>query len=684
MKQIQSFKGLARTTELGSAGPSRVPGSSGGRADPVRAQIAVVCVLMLVAPWTALAQQEGATAAGLEPPAASHWYSRLSQPYQWRNVAPVNQANSSRLDQLLRAGNLYLSLQDAIALTLENNIDIEIQRYNFDLADTDVFRAKATGTINGISTVPFALTSSIGTTNFLTSSGGLATADAAPNLILLNNAPVSLPSGLNGYDPIFQSSLLWGHQTTPEQNTITTGTSSLVSVNKTANFSVSQNFLTGTAGTFSYSNLNQDQNSLRNLVNPYTNSSVDLNITQHLLQGRGLATNNRPIRIAKNNLKVSDLVFEQQVVNTVANVAQLYWILVSAIENVEVAQQAVKYSQRLLDDNQKQVNVGTLAPVEVTRARAELASDNGALITAQTTVLQQEIVLKNALSRNGVGSPELMNAHVLPTDRIHIPDVEPVEPTQELVDRAFAQRPEVKEARIQIDSARINIEGVRANMLPQIDAVADLRNNALSGFPNMTPGSAGLVTPPPAALIGGYSNALSQLFFRDFPNYSVGVTMTIPLRNRAAEANMATAQVNLRMTQQSVQRLENLIRVDVQNALIAVQQARIKHDVAAEQVTLEEELLDAENKKLSIGTSTPELVILVQRDLATAQLAEVQALTAYGLAKVQLDQSVGSVLASNHIEIDEAKTGRVSRAPSPIPTGPIPDDTPGGGGNVRR
>jgi outer membrane protein len=643
----------------------------------IQSHIALVCVLLLASPWAGLAQQ-GDSAAGLQAFPTSHWYSRLSHPYQWREVAPVNMANSSRLDQLLRAGSLYLSLQDAIALTLENNIDIEIQRYGFDLAQTDLFRAKATGTINGIPTQPSTPTSSIGTVNFLASSTGLSTADAAPNLILLNNAPVSL-SGLSGYDPIFQSSLLWGHQTTPEQNTITTGTSSLVSTNKTANFSVGQNFLTGTSGTFTYSNLNQDQNSLRNLISPFTTSSMDLNITQHLLQGRGLAMNNRPIRIAKNNLKVNDLVFEQQVVNTVANVAQLYWTLVSAIENAEVAQQAVKYSQRLLDDNQKQVNVGTLAPVEVTRARAELASDNGALITAQTIVLQQEAILKTALSRNGVASPELASAHIVPTDRIRIPDVEPAEPMQELVEHAFAQRPEVKQARIQIDSARINLEGTRANMLPQLDAVADLRNNALSGFPNLSPGSAGLITPAPPGLVGGYSNALSQLFFRDFPNYTVGVTMTIPLRNRAAEANMATAQVNLRMTEQSVQRLENLIRLDVQNALIAVQQARIKHDVAAEQVTLEEELLDAENKKLSIGTSTPQLVILVQRDLANAQLTEVQALTAYGLAKVQLDQSVGGVLASNHIEIDEAKSGRVSRGPSQIP-----DAAPGGGGNVRR
>ena len=638
----------------------------------IQSPLALVCVLLLGVPWAGLAQ-DAKLGAQLEPFPTSHWYSRLSQPYQWRNVAPVNQANSSRLDKLLRAGNLYLSLPDAIALTLENNIDIEIQRYGFDLADTDVFRAKATGNINGIPTVPSALTSAIGTANFLSSGGALPTADAAPNLYLLNNAPVSLPSGINGYDPIFQSSVQFGHLTTPEQSTVNTGTTSLVSSNTTSNFSIAQNFLTGTTGVFSYNNLNQDQNSIRNLVNPYTTSSMDLNITQHLLQGRGLATNNRPIRIAKNNVKINDLVFQQQVINTVANVEQLYWNLVFAIEAVEVAQEAVKYSQRLMDDNQKQVDVGTLAPVEVTRARAELAADTGAVITAQTTVLQQEIFLKNALSRNGVASPDLVSAHVVPTDRIQIPDVEPVLVTEELMQSALTQRPEVREARIQIDSSHISIEGVKANMMPQLDAVADLRNNALSG--PQSPLSASIA---PSALVGGYSNALSQLFFRDFPNYSVGVTMTIPLRNRAAEANMATAQVNLRMQEQSVHRLENLIRLDVQNALIALKQARIKHDVAVEQVKLEEELLDAENKKLSIGTSTPQLVILVQRDLANAQLSVVQAVNAYGVAKVQLDQSMGGVLASNNIQIDEAKSGRVSREPSAIPANAGPGGAQGG------
>jgi outer membrane protein len=656
---------------------------------PIQSQIACLCVLLVAAPWTAPAQEKvqrnaqdtqqqdtqagtGAFAAGLESAPASHWYSRLSQPYQWRNVAPVNLANSSRLDRLMRGGNLYLSLRDAIDLALENNIDIEIQRYGFDLADTDLFRARATGniagiapipgTVNGFSTAPTSLTSSIGTTNVQDSFGALPTAAELPPLALLNDAPL-------GYDPVLQSTVLFGHQTTPEENTITTGTSSLVGTNRTANISLSQSFLTGTTGTFTYSNLNQNENALFNVINPATTSSFDLQITQHLLQGRSFAVNNRPIRIAKINQKVNDLVFEQQVINTVANVEQLYWSLVSAIENVEVAEQAVNYSLKLLDDNQKQVDVGTLAPVEVTRARAELASDRGNLITAQTLVLQQETILKTALSRTGASSPELASARVIPTDRIEIPQAEPSRPAEDMVQRALAQRPELQEAALQIDSFRINIEGTRANLLPQVDAIADLRNNALTGSVNPLS-----TFPAPSILVGGYSNALSQLFYRDFPNYSIGVNVTIPLRNRAAEANMATAQVNLRMTEQSIQRMKNLIRLDVQNALIALDQVRIKFEAAVEQVAFETELLDAENKKLSIGTSTPLAVILVQRDLSNAELTQVQAVTAYALAKVQLDQAVGSVLETNHVEIAEARSGRVASPPSPIP-----DAAPGGG-----
>jgi outer membrane protein len=444
-----------------------------------------------------------------------------------------------------------------------------------------------------------------------------------------------------------------------------------VSQNKVWNFGVTQGFLTGTTATFSYNNTAQEQNAIRNLFNPSTNSSFDLQVNQHLLQGWGMALNNRNIRVAKNNIKAFDYTFQQQVINTVASVIQQYWNLVSAIESVNVAQQALKYSQQLYENNVKQEEIGTLAPVEVTRARAEVATDTQTLITAQTTVKQQETNLKNLLSRNGVSNASLADATIVPTNKINIPDVEPVRPIQDLSEQALMKRPDLAQTRIQIENSKINLTGTRAAMLPTLDLVGDVRNNALTGFPNSLPGAGNSLTntvnAPDPFFVGGYGNILSQLFGRNFPTYSIGAQLNIPLRNRSAQANMANAQLQLRQSELTYQKSINQVTVDIQNALTAVLQARARYDSAVQSVTLEEQLLDAEQKKFALGTSTPFQVIQVQRDLANAQQTEVQALTAYGLAKVQLDQAMGTTLENNHVEIDDAKSGRVPQSPSPIP-----------------
>jgi outer membrane protein len=625
--------------------------------------MAVACVLLVCAPG-GFAQE---FAQRIDPPTAPlgtqtpRWYSGFVEPYKWRTVSPVNLSNSGRLDALMRGGNLYLSLEDAIALALENNIDVEVQRYTFALADTDFFRAKATGSFNGVSTAAPTTTTAIGTSNFLTSSAAIAAATPLASTYFLNASPA-------GYDPTFTSTVQWAHQTTPNSSTVLTGTTSSINTVKTGNFSISDAWLTGTSAALTYNNNSTLNNSPRSTFNPSTNSSLDLQIVQHLLQGRSFAVNTRNIRIAKNNLRVTDLVFEQQIINTVANVVQLYWNLVAANENVRVMEQTLAYSQKLYKDNMAQVEIGTLAPVEVTRADAEVASDTQNLITAQTNVLQQETVIKDALSRTGVADQAFADAHIIPTSAISVPEVEPLEPVQDLTTRALQKRPELDESRIQVDSAKISLTGARAALMPTIDAIADLRNNALSGIPNpLLPASAGLTAAPDPFFVGGYGNILGQLFDRNFPNYSVGVQLTVPIRNRAAEANAATAQLNLRMTELGVQRLVNMVRLDVQNALIALRQARVRYDAAVKNTLLEEQLYDAEQKKFSIGTSTGINVIQVQRDLATARLNEVQALNAYALARVQMEQATGVVLENNHVQLDEAKTGRIARPASAIP-----------------
>jgi outer membrane protein TolC len=629
--------------------------------------IALCCVLLVSAPWT-YAQQNTQTRPQDSTPRleteAPRWYSRFTQHYDPKVSPPVNLSNSTRLDSLLRAGNLYLSLADAIALALENNIDVEVQRYGFPLADVDLNRAKTGVGIRGVQGA----------------GGGLA-AGAAGGVGLGAIGGVSIINGigtttgvlgpLTNLDPVFTGNLNWAHQTQPQNNTITTGTTALITRNQLANFGISQGFSTGGTATLSFNNTSIEQNALRNTFNPTTNSFLDLQVSQPLLQGFGFAVNNRNIRIAKNNIKVTDYGFRQQVITTVNTVTQSYWNLVTAVSNVTVAKQALALSQKLLDDNKKQVEIGTLAPIEVVRAEAQVAASEQQVVTAETSVLQMETALKNLLSRTGLASPAMADAHVVPTDRIEIPDVEPVQPIQDLVSQALDNRPDLAQARLQLDNTRINLTATRNAMLPQLSLVGDLRNSGLSGEPNrfLTGTTGSNLLPNTGAdpfFIGGYGNVLTQIFARNFPTYSLGFQLNIPLRNRSAQADMATAQLQVRQGELQLQKALNQIRVDVQNQLIAVQQARAQYQAAVKTRILQEQTLDAEQKKLALGASTPYLVIQTQRDLSTAQQAEVQARSTYALAKVQLDLATGMTLDRNHVQIDEAKSGRVSKPPDPI------------------
>jgi outer membrane protein TolC len=600
------------------------------------------------------------TYAQQQPP--PHWYSSVTRPYEPKEMPPVNVSSTQRLVSLLRGGKLYLSLQDAIALALENNIDIEVERYLYPLAEADLLRAQAGSSTQGFSTATTGGTTGLnagGVPSFLGNYGGGGTGSgfaASPNP--------------NGFDPTINSTIQWGHITSPQQNTITTGTTSLVSTNKLANFNIQENFVTGGTATLSYNNTFSEQNAYLNLFNPVTTAYFDLVVAQPLLQGFGLALNNRTIRVAKNNLRAADIVFKQQVVVTVGTVVQAYWLLVSANEDVEVKRKALALAQKLYNDNKRQVEVGTLAPIEIVRAEAEIAADEQALVTSQTTVLQQETILKNALTRNGLANPAVLAAGIVATDKIKIPEVEKIQPIQDLVASGLDNRPELQQGRVQLENQKIALTGTRNLMLPTLSAFADVRNSALSGDPNSLPSpgnTAPFATNQNPYFIGGYGNVLGQLFGRNFPNYSLGVTLSIPLRNRAAEANYATAAVNLRQSELSVQKLINQIHVDVQNALITVQQARAQYSSAVKSRILQEQTLDAEQKKFAVGASTPFLVIQAQRDLATAGGVEVVAEATYIQARLQLDIATGRVLDVYNIEVDEAKKGRVSRAPSALP-----------------
>ncbi|HEY3835252.1 MAG TPA: TolC family protein, partial [Bryobacteraceae bacterium] len=298
------------------------------------------------------------------------------------------------------------------------------------------------------------------------------------------------------------------------------------------------------------------------------------------------------------------------------------------------------------------------------RAEAAVASSQQDLILSQTRVLQQETILKDFLSRNGVASPTIEEAHIIPTDHITVPESEAIQPYQDLVAQALSGRPELAIARISITNAKINLRGSKAELLPTVDAIGNLSNNGLAGTVNALSATPVPTTGP---LIGGYGNLLSQVFDRNFPNYSLGLQVNIPIHNRTARSDYILDQVTLRQQEMNLLMAEKQVRVDVQNAIIGLQQARAIYQAAVKQRILEEQTLDAEQKKLALGASTVFNVILVQRDLATAQSAEVAALSGYSKARVQLDFATAQTLLNNNISVAEAYEGQISRPPSGVP-----------------
>jgi len=642
-----------------------------------RSCLAVFFSLWLAA-GPATAQQMNQTAEGPSSRRESRGNPLLA-PYRAREEAPVNLANSNRLEALLKAGQLYLSLQDAIALALENNLDIELQRYGPRIAKADLLRARAGGAISGVATsVATGASSAASASGVL--AGSSSTTSAAGGTISTGVAATSSGGGpaTPSLDPLITSSYNLSHGTRPLTSSFTTGTNSLITNTSATSFGIQKGFLTGTNLAFSWDTSRVAQNSYRNDFNPSLTGSFSLTISQRLLQGFGLALNSRNIRIARNNLRVSDLTFEQQVITTVASVMNLYWDLVSFNEDRKVRLQALALAEKLYNDNKKQVEIGTMAPIEIVKAEAEVAQRQQELTVSETQLLQQETILKNALSRTGVASPSLAEARIIPTDRIQIPEQETLPPVSELVAKALANRPDIAQTNLQIENSKITISGVKNSLRPSLDVAGTFRNNGLVGEVNQLPqpaipGISPGVTPEQRALtvdrffVGGLGGLMNQLFSRNFPDYGVSFQLNIPLRNRSAQADLARSQLTLRQNEIRQQQQLNQVRVEVQNALISLQQARARYNAAVKARILQEQNLDAEQKKYALGASTIYFVIQAQRDLASARSSEVAALAAYGKARVELDRATGQTLAANNIVIEDAYKGHVAAPPSPIP-----------------
>src|SRR5438874_1838418 len=599
---------------------------------------------------------------------AKHNYTRgpkffpnLLAPYSPIKVEAPGLTNSPRIDQLIHDGKLELSMQEAVELALENSMDIVVQRYNAWFADTGMLKAKAGGF------------------------GG-----ATPGAVFGGS---SASNPLLNFDPVITTTVSIDDRNLPVNNPLTSGTgtglSSLARLTlhtSTFNTQYAQGFHTGTTFYSFWDNTRTSSTSAANLFNPSVQSSIFVGFQQQLLNGFGRSVNTRNIRIAKNNRKIADWAFTQQAITTVTNTITAYWELVYARENVKVQQQAVAVSEKLYNDNKKQLEIGTMAPLDVTRAEAQLATDRQNLIVAQTVQLQDEQTLKNAITRNPL-DPKIVNIEIIPTDKPTAPAQTEAPSFEEALKEAYAKRPDLLEQEYNLKNAAIDVKATRNALLPTAVVSAQygsvgLAGNSLkkgpttvisSGVPivdangnpisvNGTPIFEPTFSSPTTGVnLAGFSDAMSSVLHNNNPDYAVLMSINIPLRNRSLQADNQRSQLVQRQIEMQVQQLNNAALLDVRNTYIALQQDRARVEAASKASELQRQTFEAEQKKYQLGASTVYQVILTQRDYVAAQGTELRALADLVEARANYERAVGKTLEVNHVTIAEAESGDVDR-----------------------
>ncbi len=585
------------------------------------------------------------------PPRA---FPNIINPYRMQVVDQNVLTNSPRLDQLIHEGKLMLSLQDAIALAMENSMDIVVQRYTPWMADVSLLKTEAGGYSYG--------------------TPGSISVGSTANLPLLQ------------YDPFITQIINYSDAAIPIANPFTSGTAGTgTSINQNTaqplfshqaqyNTSYQQSFVTGTSLSASWNNT-RASSTAANFFNPYVQSNLTISLSQQLLAGRGKFVNRRNIIIAQNNRKIADLQFSQQAITTITNTITAYWELSYAQQNVKVQKQAVTVSEKLYGDNKKQLEIGTMAPLDVTRAESELATDRQNLIVAQTTELQDQLVLKNYISKDPLGS-NLINIEIIPTDKPESPEAIQTLSFEDAIKEAFQKRPDLQQQYYNLKNADVDVQATKNALLPtatvgiQYQSAGLGGNSLINGNPTVIAGVPivdangvpiagffvpGASTPVTGKSQQGFGTAQSQIFHNDFPIYAGQITFSLPLRNRGNQADNIHAQLVMRQFEAQVQQVKNTALLDVRNTTIAVEQGRAQVQAATKARELQQQTFDAEQKKYQLGASTVYNVILTQRDLITAQGNELRALANLAEAKANYERALGRTLDVNSVSIANNK-----------------------------
>jgi outer membrane protein TolC len=613
-------------------------------------------------------------------------FPQVLQPYMPRPVGEPNLANSPRIDSLMRDGKIYLSIDDAVALALENNLDLEIARYNLNVAAADLLRAKAGASILGVSTgiVQNTPGSGVGGLGGTVGSGTGGTTVAAGGAGSGTNGLVSSTLGIGApitsFDPVFTSTVQLDKNDTESVSAISPAPGGIVAQNTyTANFAYTQGFQWGTTLTGAFNNSHLTTNSTVSLLTPQLGSNFQFRISQNLLQGFGSLPNTRFIRIAKNNREISDVAFRLQIITTVDQIENMYWDLVYAFENVRVQEESLTYAQKALEDSKRQAQVGTAPPIQVVSSQSTVATDQQNLIVAQNNLQLQQLLMKNAVSRS-IEDPVLAEADVIPTSGMQIPQDEAVTPIQDMINDALQHRAELVESRIDLNSRDISYKAVRNAMLPTLAAYAYYGGSGIGGDLNSECTFSGNpCTAPP--VFGnsnslGYGGTLNQLVNSTAPDKGVGLSLNIPLRNRVAQSNQVRAELEYRQAQVRQHQLENQVRIEVRNAQFDVKQNRAAVLAAQSAVDLARQTLDADQQKLKVGLTTQTAILQDAATLTNGESNLVSAKAAYEKSRIELDRATGLLLDHAGIDVADATRGQVTHLPTVPYVAPRKDVAP--------
>ena len=623
-------------------------------AGPLRAALLVFTV--------AVAHAQVRTPAALEMPQSHNPIS----PYTGDQVSEPVLTNSPRLDRLIRDGKLYLSLKDAIDLALENNLDLAIARYNLPIADTDLLRTKAGGSFRGVNTGVVQGTPGGGIGGYgagapgagaggTTSGAGGAGAGASG----LVQSTLGVGTPVASYDPSLTVNAGIEHLTLPLSSTQVYGVSPLQLNTTQVNASYTQAFSTGTSISFEFNNNRQTTNSPEIFLSPALNSYYRVTFQQQLLAGFGFGPNLRYLRIAKNNKKISDIAFKDQVIATVTQIENIYWDLVSASEQAHVNEQSLAFANRTLENARKQLQLESIPEMDVMKAEAEVSRRDQDLTVARTNLQLQESLMKNALTKS-LDDPTLGEMPVVPTDRMQTANTaaDTSAPILDLIAAGLQNRPELLETDVDLANRQISRQAARNALLPTLALVGFYGGSGLAG---LVPSGNKTTSTVPTDLTGAWEGA----FNNSSPDYFVGLNLNIPFRNRVAKADQYRSELEYRQAGLRKEQLKKQIRIEVRNAQYALEQSRARVESARKARDLAERTFEITKKEQDLGAGSNYQTMTAQRDLSVAELDLVNAMTTYQKARVELDRATGATLEHNGVLIQDAVTGTVTASSSP-------------------